>query len=135
MASDRWAVLWVHNGVYIKSKDAVTPFLEEATEALVQLIQIEQHFFPQVTPNQEYKGLNEVFAVTTELEILAAVDALNAANIACHNPTFPKLPKSITQRKSKRIGLEVLDILEVEKQRESKRKRVDVIAAPRRQLW
>ena len=123
-------------GCTSQSKDAVTPFLEGAIEALVQLIQIGQHFFPQVTPNQEYEGLKEVFAVTsTEFEFKAAVDALNAAGIACHNPTSPKLPKSITQRKSKRIGLEVPDILEVEKQRESKRRRVDVIAAPRRQLW
>ena len=91
------AVLWVHDGVYIKSNDAVTPFLEGATKALVQLIQIGQHFFPQVTPNQKYEGLKEVFAITsTEFEFKAAVDALNAAGIACHNPTFPKLPKSIT---------------------------------------
>ena len=36
-------------------------------------------------------GLCEVFAVTTtKCEFQAAVDALNAAGIACHSPTLPK---------------------------------------------
>ena len=57
-------VLWVHDGVYVKNQNSVSPFLEGATEALVQLIQ-GQHFSPQVASNQEYTGLHEVFAVTT----------------------------------------------------------------------
>ena len=57
-------MLWVHDGVYVKNRNAVSPFIEGATEALVQLIQ-GQHCHPQVTPNQEFANLQDVFAITT----------------------------------------------------------------------
>ena len=129
-------VLWVHDGVYVKNRNAVSPFIEGATEALVQLIQVGQHCHPQVTPNQEFANLQDVFAITTtKSEFNAAVDALNAAGIACHSPALPKRPKATTNRVSKRLILEVQDILEVERQRDDKRRRVDVTAVPRRGLW
>ena len=95
-----------------------------------------QHCHPQVTPNQEFANLQDVFAITTtKSEFNAAVDALNAAGIACHSPALPKRPKATTNRVSKRLILEVQDILEVERQRDDKRRRVDVTAVPRRGLW
>ena len=87
-------------------------------------------------PNQEFANLQDVFAITTtKNEFNAAVDALNAAGIACHSPALPKRPKATTNRVSKRLILEVQDILEVERQRDDKRRRVDVTAVPRRGLW
>ena len=96
-------VLWVHDGVYVKNKNAVSPFIEGATGALVQLIQVGQRCHPQVTPNQEFANLQDVFAITTtKSEFNAAVDA----GIACHNPALPKHPKATTNRVSKRLILE-----------------------------
>ena len=60
---------------------------------------------------------------------------MSAVGIACHNPALPKHPKATTNRVSKRLILEVQDILEVERQRDDKRRRVDVTAVPRRGLW
>ena len=53
-------VLWVHDGVYVKNRNAVSLFIEGATEALVQLIQMGQHCHPQVTPDQEFASLQDV---------------------------------------------------------------------------
>ena len=98
-------VLWVHDGVYVKNRNSVSPFLEGATEALVQLIQVGQHFSPQVAPNQEYTGLHEVFAATTtKCEFQAAVDALNAAGIVVSWSDTPKalnicLPQEVQETK------------------------------------
>ena len=100
-------------------------FFQRATEALVQLIQNRTALLFPSYSKLEHEGLRKSCSCLQGGKLM-----LNAAQ---PDPTEASQVQYL--RKCKQISLEVLDIQRLKSKEKSKRRRVDVIAAPRRQLW
>ena len=103
---------------------------------MADLMELVSGKFGSPIPSEVQADGQLTFVVTPTKEAFEqALAQLHLQGVESGNVHLPRAPKSPAYRKNRRLRLEVPDMLDVERQREAKRRRVTTIANPRKRIW